>query len=69
MNSVGKYFFKEELVYFAMFGEELSGSRHADNIALCLLVELPLVKIFRTNGYYSAFTRFVLFRRCILQVE
>ena len=42
---LGNIFSKEELVYFAMFGEELaSGSRHADNIAPCLLVELPLVK-------------------------
>ena len=42
---LGNIFSKEELVYFAMFGEELaSGSRHADNIAPCLLVELRLVK-------------------------
>ena len=38
-------FSKEELVYFAMFGEELaSGSRHADNIAPCLFGGITVVK-------------------------
>lgn len=38
-------FSKEELVDFAMYGEELaSGSRHADNIAPCLFGGITLVK-------------------------
>ena len=42
---LGNIFCKEELVYFAMFGEELaSGSRHADNIAPCLFGGITLVK-------------------------
>ena len=42
---LGNIFSKEELVYFAMFGEELaSGSRHADNIAPCLFGGITLVK-------------------------
>jgi len=36
---------KEELVYFAMFGEELaSGVKHADNIAPCIYGGITLVK-------------------------
>lgn len=36
---------KEEMVYFAMFGEELaSGVRHADNIAPCIYGGITLVK-------------------------
>jgi homoserine kinase len=36
---------KEEIVYFAMFGEELaSGVRHADNIAPCIYGGITLVK-------------------------
>lgn len=36
---------KEEMVHFAMFGEELaSGVRHADNIAPCLYGGITLVK-------------------------
>ncbi len=42
---LGNVFSKEELVHFAMFGEELaSGSRHADNIAPCLFGGITLVK-------------------------
>lgn len=42
---LGNIFSKEELVHFAMFGEELaSGSRHADNIAPCLFGGITLVK-------------------------
>ena len=42
---LGHIFSKEELVYFAMFGEELaSGSRHADNITPCLFGGITLVK-------------------------
>ncbi|HCN50244.1 MAG TPA: homoserine kinase [Chryseobacterium sp.] len=38
-------FSKEEMVHFAMFGEELaSGVRHADNIAPCLYGGITLVK-------------------------
>lgn len=36
---------KEELVHFAMFGEELaSGVRHADNVAPCIFGGITLVK-------------------------
>ena len=42
---LGNIFTNEELVDFAMFGEELaSGSRHADNIAPCLFGGVTLVK-------------------------
>ena len=42
---LGNIFSNEELVHFAMFGEELaSGSRHADNIAPCLFGGITLVK-------------------------
>lgn len=42
---LGNVFTKEELVDFAMYGEELaSGSRHADNIAPCLFGGVTLVK-------------------------
>ncbi|WP_414983390.1 homoserine kinase [Cloacibacterium sp.] len=42
---LGNVFSNEELVHFAMFGEELaSGSRHADNIAPCLFGGITLVK-------------------------
>ena len=42
---LGNIFSTEELVHFAMFGEELaSGSRHADNIAPCLFGGITLVK-------------------------
>lgn len=42
---LGNVFTKEELVHYAMYGEELaSGSRHADNIAPCLFGGITLVK-------------------------
>lgn len=42
---LGNIFTKEELVYFAMFGEELaSGVKHADNIAPCIFGGITLVK-------------------------
>lgn len=42
---LGNLFSKEELVYFAMFGEELaSGVKHADNIAPCIFGGITLVK-------------------------
>lgn len=42
---VGNIFTEEELVYFAMFGEELaSGVKHADNIAPCIFGGITLVK-------------------------
>ncbi|WP_294321427.1 homoserine kinase [uncultured Chryseobacterium sp.] len=42
---LGNIFKREELVYFAMFGEELaSGVRHADNIAPCIYGGITLVK-------------------------
>lgn len=42
---LGNAFSKQELIHFAMFGEELaSGSRHADNIAPCLFGGITLVK-------------------------
>lgn len=42
---LGNILSKEELVYFAMFGEELaSGVKHADNIAPCIYGGVTLVK-------------------------
>lgn len=42
---LGNRLSKEEMVYFAMFGEELaSGVRHADNIAPCIYGGITLVK-------------------------
>jgi homoserine kinase len=42
---LGNIFTKEELVHFAMFGEELaSGVRHADNVAPCIFGGIILVK-------------------------
>lgn len=42
---LGNIFTREELVYFAMFGEELaSGVKHADNIAPCIYGGITLVK-------------------------
>lgn len=42
---LGNKLSKEELVHFAMFGEELaSGVRHADNIAPCIYGGITLVK-------------------------
>lgn len=42
---LGNKLSKEEMVYFAMFGEELaSGVRHADNIAPCIYGGITLVK-------------------------
>lgn len=42
---LGNLFSKEELIYFAMFGEELaSGVKHADNIAPCIFGGITLVK-------------------------
>ncbi|MGI9651402.1 homoserine kinase [Chryseobacterium sp. RLHN22] len=42
---LGNIFTKEELVHFAMFGEELaSGVKHADNIAPCIFSGITLVK-------------------------
>ncbi|MEN4759056.1 homoserine kinase [Chryseobacterium sp. C39-AII1] len=42
---LGNILSKEELVYFAMFGEELaSGVKHADNIAPCIYGGITLVK-------------------------
>jgi len=42
---LGNILSKEELVHFAMFGEELaSGVRHADNIAPCIYGGITLVK-------------------------
>lgn len=42
---LGNTLTKEELVHFAMFGEELaSGVRHADNIAPCIYGGITLVK-------------------------
>ncbi|MDH6250896.1 homoserine kinase [Chryseobacterium sp. H1D6B] len=42
---LGNILSKEELVHFAMYGEELaSGVRHADNIAPCLFGGITLVK-------------------------
>lgn len=42
---LGNILSKEEMVHFAMFGEELaSGVRHADNIAPCLYGGITLVK-------------------------
>jgi homoserine kinase len=42
---LGNILTKEELVYFAMFGEELaSGVRHADNVAPCIFGGITLVK-------------------------
>ena len=42
---LGNRLSKEEMVYFAMFGEELaSGVRHADKIAPCLYGGITLVK-------------------------
>ncbi|MDR6463233.1 homoserine kinase [Chryseobacterium sediminis] len=42
---LGNKLSKEEIVYFAMFGEELaSGVRHADNIAPCIYGGITLVK-------------------------
>lgn len=42
---LGNIFTKEELVHFAMFGEELaSGVRHADNVAPCIFGGITLVK-------------------------
>lgn len=42
---LGNILTKEELVYFAMFGEELaSGVKHADNIAPCIFGGITLVK-------------------------
>jgi homoserine kinase len=42
---LGNILTKEELVHFAMFGEELaSGMRHADNVAPCIFGGITLVK-------------------------
>lgn len=42
---LGNILTKEEMVYYAMFGEELaSGARHADNIAPCIYGGITLVK-------------------------
>ncbi|MGU3377488.1 homoserine kinase [Chryseobacterium sp. M5A1_1a] len=42
---LGNVFSKEEIIHFAMFGEELaSGVRHADNIAPCIYGGITLVK-------------------------
>ncbi|NIF04084.1 homoserine kinase [Chryseobacterium sp. Tr-659] len=42
---LGNIFSREEMVHFAMFGEELaSGVRHADNIAPCIYGGITLVK-------------------------
>ncbi|WP_106914703.1 homoserine kinase [Chryseobacterium aurantiacum] len=42
---LGNIFTKEEMIHFAMFGEELaSGVRHADNIAPCIYGGITLVK-------------------------
>jgi len=42
---LGNILSKEEIVHFAMFGEELaSGVRHADNIAPCIYGGIALVK-------------------------
>lgn len=42
---LGNVLRKEQLVYFAMFGEELaSGVKHADNIAPCIYGGITLVK-------------------------
>jgi homoserine kinase len=42
---LGNILTKEELVHFAMFGEELaSGVRHADNVAPCIFGGITLVK-------------------------
>lgn len=42
---LGNILSKEELVHFAMFGEELaSGVKHADNIAPCIFGGITLVK-------------------------
>lgn len=42
---LGNKLSKEEMVYFAMFGEELaSGVRHADNISPCIYGGITLVK-------------------------
>ncbi|MGE4514235.1 MAG: homoserine kinase, partial [Chryseobacterium sp.] len=42
---LGNIFTEEELVHFAMFGEELaSGVKHADNIAPCIFGGITLVK-------------------------
>ncbi|AZB18349.1 homoserine kinase [Chryseobacterium indologenes] len=42
---LGDILCKEELIHFAMFGEELaSGVRHADNIAPCIYGGITLVK-------------------------
>ncbi len=55
-------FFTEELVHFAMFGEELaSGSRHADNIAPCLFGGITLVKSSNLLILFAFFARFVCY--------
>ncbi|PWN63185.1 homoserine kinase [Chryseobacterium oncorhynchi] len=42
---LGNIFSKDEIIHFAMFGEELaSGVRHADNIAPCIYGGITLVK-------------------------
>lgn len=42
---LGNILSKEELIHFAMFGEELaSGVRHADNVAPCIFGGITLVK-------------------------
>ncbi|ANF51351.1 homoserine kinase [Chryseobacterium glaciei] len=42
---LGNIFSQNQMIHFAMFGEELaSGVRHADNIAPCLLGGITLVK-------------------------
>lgn len=42
---LGNILSQEDMIHFAMFGEELaSGVRHADNITLCLLGGITLVK-------------------------
>jgi len=42
---LGNILSKEEMIYFAMFGEELaSGVKHADNITPCILGGITLIK-------------------------
>jgi homoserine kinase len=42
---LGNILSKEEMIYFAMFGEELaSGVKHADNITPCIFGGITLIK-------------------------
>ena len=68
---LGNIFSKEELVHFAMFGEELaSGSRHADNIAPCLLVELRWLNLQNLLILFRfSFCQICMLQRCILRLR